>query len=160
MPNIDQLEKKPTRSPLLSARREEILYREDIKTSFGYAIAGITISLAIAGGVYVIEIQKQHESPKSKHLKILRGLMTILYCLRNNPSLLQVKDGVITYYLRIGIQKFISYPLTDKNERLSDPSTPDLDTITKFRQRAAKTAELNHHDAPPNDPEQSESTSH
>jgi hypothetical protein len=54
MPNIDHLEKKPTRSPLLSARREEILYREDIKTSFGYAIVGITISLAIAGGVYVI----------------------------------------------------------------------------------------------------------
>jgi len=25
------------------------------------------------------------------------------------------KDGTITYYLRIGIQKFSSYPLTDKN---------------------------------------------
>ena len=55
MPNLENLEKKPThRSPLLSARREDILYREDIKTSFGYAIAGLTISLAIAGGVYVI----------------------------------------------------------------------------------------------------------
>jgi hypothetical protein len=57
MPNIENLEKKPftdRRNNLLSARREDILYREDIKTSFGYAIAGITISLAIAGGIYVI----------------------------------------------------------------------------------------------------------
>jgi hypothetical protein len=57
MPNIDNLEKKPfkdSRSQLLTARREEILYREDIKTSFGYALAGLTISLAIAGGIYVI----------------------------------------------------------------------------------------------------------
>ena len=55
MPNLENLEKKPThRSPLLTARREEILYREDIRTSFGYAITGILISLAIAGGVYVI----------------------------------------------------------------------------------------------------------
>ncbi len=55
MPNLENLERKPThRSPLLTAHREEILYREDIKTSFGYAITGILISLAIAGGVYVI----------------------------------------------------------------------------------------------------------
>jgi len=60
MPNLNNLEKKSftdfkdKRSNLLSARREDILYREDIKTSFGYAIAGITISLAIAGGVYVV----------------------------------------------------------------------------------------------------------
>lgn len=57
MPNIENLEKKPftdKRNNFLTARREEILYREDIKTSFGYAIAGLTISLAIAGGVYVI----------------------------------------------------------------------------------------------------------
>jgi len=55
MPNLENLEKKPThRSPLLTARREEILYREDIRISFGYAITGILISLAIAGGVYVI----------------------------------------------------------------------------------------------------------
>jgi len=58
MPNIENLARKPftkdNRNPLLTARREEILYREDIKTSFGYAIAGLTISLAIAGGVYVI----------------------------------------------------------------------------------------------------------
>ncbi|CAG8657557.1 559_t:CDS:2 [Ambispora gerdemannii] len=48
---------KDNRNPLLTARREEILYREDIKTSFGYAIAGLTISLAIAGGVYVIALE-------------------------------------------------------------------------------------------------------
>ena len=57
MPNIENLERKTTknsRDNLLNVRRGEILYREDIKTSFGYAIAGIAISLAIAGGVYVI----------------------------------------------------------------------------------------------------------
>jgi len=62
MPNLNNLEKKPftdnqfkeRRNNLLSVRREDILYRTDIKTSFGYALAGITISLAIAGGVYVI----------------------------------------------------------------------------------------------------------
>ena len=57
MPNIDNLERKPfkdSRNPLLSARRDEILYREDIKTSFGYALTGIVISLAIAGTIYVV----------------------------------------------------------------------------------------------------------
>jgi len=72
------------------------------------------------------------------------------------------KDGTITYYLRIGIQKFSSYPLTDKNgetywrfkpgetklleaQKLSESPTNDPDPITKFRQRQIKTAELNHH---------------
>jgi hypothetical protein len=58
MPNIDDLARKPFpknhRDNLLNVQHKDILYREDIKTSFGYAIAGITISLAIAGGVYVI----------------------------------------------------------------------------------------------------------
>jgi len=57
MPNIENLNQKPfknTRDNLLNVHRKEILYREDIKTSFGYAIAGLTITLAIAGGVYVI----------------------------------------------------------------------------------------------------------
>ena len=70
------------------------------------------------------------------------------------------KDGQVIYYLRIGIQKFISYPLTDKNgttywkfkpcekSETSSPSTQtsptDLDPITKFRQRQAKTEALNH----------------
>jgi hypothetical protein len=30
----------------------------------------------------------------------------------------EVKDNSETYYLRIGIQKFISYPLKDKNKAL------------------------------------------
>jgi len=30
----------------------------------------------------------------------------------------EIKDGQTTYYLRIGIQKFISYPLTDKNNEV------------------------------------------
>jgi len=57
MPQIENLEKKPfpkSRENLLNVHRRDILYREDIKTSFGYAIAGLTIYLAIAGGVYVI----------------------------------------------------------------------------------------------------------
>jgi len=58
MPNIENLARKPLtkthESSRLNVHRKEILYREDIKTSFGYALAGLTISLAIAGGVYVI----------------------------------------------------------------------------------------------------------
>ena len=58
MPNIENLEKrsfaKNNRDNLLNVHRKEILYREDIKTSFGYALAGITITLAVAGGIYVI----------------------------------------------------------------------------------------------------------
>jgi len=70
------------------------------------------------------------------------------------------KDGQVIYYLRLGIQKFISYPLTDKNdatywkfkpcEKAETSSNPtptnptDLDPITKFRQRQAKTEALNH----------------
>jgi hypothetical protein len=57
MPNLENLEKKTftdKRNNLLTARREEILYREDIKTSFGYALTGLVVTLAIAGGVYVI----------------------------------------------------------------------------------------------------------
>jgi hypothetical protein len=56
MPQIENLEKKPftKQSPLLNVRREEVLYREDIKTSFGYALVGIAVSLAVAGGIYVI----------------------------------------------------------------------------------------------------------
>jgi hypothetical protein len=68
----------------------------------------------------------------------------------------EVKNEVTTYYLRIGIQKFISYPLTDKNgeiywrfnpwevkveESISpNPNNP----ITKYQQRIAKTEALNH----------------
>ena len=54
MPNIENLKKNNFSNRSINAQRGEILYREDIKTSFGYAIAGITVSLAIAGVVYVV----------------------------------------------------------------------------------------------------------
>jgi len=58
MPNIENLKEKPftkdNRSNLINARRGEVLYREDIKTAFGYAIVGIGVVLALTGAVYVI----------------------------------------------------------------------------------------------------------
>lgn len=57
MPNIENLEKKPfTKSSerLISARRDDILYRDDLKTGFGYAVTGILVTLAVAGLVYVV----------------------------------------------------------------------------------------------------------
>jgi len=57
MPNITHWERKPflkNNRDNLNVRRSEILYREDIKISFGYALTGITITLAVAGGIYVI----------------------------------------------------------------------------------------------------------
>jgi len=59
MPNIDNLERKSftnktSRDNLLNVQRQDILYREDIRTSFGYAMTGIVVTLAIAGGIYVI----------------------------------------------------------------------------------------------------------
>ena len=58
MPNLNNLEKKPFTEKLgsrfLQVKREEVLYREDLKTGFGYALTGIVVVLAIAGGTYVI----------------------------------------------------------------------------------------------------------
>ena len=73
------------------------------------------------------------------------------------------KQGVVTYYLRIGIQKFISYPLTDKNQEIywrfnswekggvcselsqkAVSNSTDPNPITKFQQRQPKTQEINH----------------
>jgi len=59
MPNIDNLAtksftNKTSRDNLLNVQRQDILYREDIRTSFGYAMTGIVVTLAIAGGIYVI----------------------------------------------------------------------------------------------------------
>jgi len=57
MPNIIENSKnKPftKKDNFLNVRREDILYRDDIKISFFYALFGITVTLAIAGGVYVI----------------------------------------------------------------------------------------------------------
>ena len=66
----------------------------------------------------------------------------------------EVQNGTEIYYLRIGVQKFISYPLKDKNkldywkfnsygirlEVQSEPSKKEItsDLITKFQQRQAK----------------------
>jgi hypothetical protein len=58
MPNIENLERKPFKdrhnNNFLNVNRKDILYREDIKTSFGYALVGITICLGTAGVVYVV----------------------------------------------------------------------------------------------------------
>lgn len=57
MPNLENITKKPFTKPserLLNVHRKEILYREDLKTGFVYALAGISIVLAVTGGVYVI----------------------------------------------------------------------------------------------------------
>jgi len=58
MPNLENLEKKPFlknhHQNLLNVRHEDIFYRKDLRDGFGYAVVGITITLAIAGGVYVI----------------------------------------------------------------------------------------------------------
>jgi len=57
MPNIENLETKPLTNKeerTYQVRRHEILYREDIKTSFGYAITGIIITLAVAGTIYTV----------------------------------------------------------------------------------------------------------
>lgn len=85
------------------------------------------------------------------------------------------EDGSETYYLRIGIQKFISYPLKDKNKALywrfncfeakaeestinPNPNNP----VTKYQQRLAKTAAINHanSNSTTDNSEQSESVSH
>lgn len=58
MPNIDHLNQKPfnknSRDSLLNVRREDIFHRKDLRDGFGYALFGITVTLAIAGGIYVI----------------------------------------------------------------------------------------------------------
>ncbi len=38
---------------ILQAERGEILYREDIKTSFAYAIVGLTVTIGLAGIGYL-----------------------------------------------------------------------------------------------------------
>lgn len=51
--NPDQ-ERSARRDPLLSVRHSEIIHREDIKTSFGYVLVGLTVSFALAGTIYVV----------------------------------------------------------------------------------------------------------
>ena len=72
----------------------------------------------------------------------------------------EVKADQVIYHLRIGIQKFISFPLTDKNHdtywrfkvgereieiKENVTTNPDPDAITKFYHRQAKTQALNNH---------------
>ena len=93
------------------------------------------------------------------------------------------EDNSETYFLRIGIQKFVSYPLKDKNKALywrfkipekeavptaelsqikpeginPDPNNP----ITKYQQRLAKTEVINHAKSnSTNSSEQSEPTNY
>ena len=55
MPNIENLTKNgSSKSPTISAKRNEVLYREDLKTGFGYSITAIAVILALTGTVYVI----------------------------------------------------------------------------------------------------------
>jgi len=57
MPNIENLKEKlftKSSERLINARRDDILYRDDLKTGFGYAITGILVTLAAAGLVYVV----------------------------------------------------------------------------------------------------------
>jgi hypothetical protein len=54
MLNIIKEKNNFPKSPTISAKRSEVLYREDLKTGFGYALTGIAISLALTGAVYVI----------------------------------------------------------------------------------------------------------
>ena len=62
----------------------------------------------------------------------------------------EIQNGTETYYLRIGVQKFISYPLQDKNRANYWKFNPfgiklevkselnQSDSITKFQQRQTK----------------------
>jgi hypothetical protein len=58
MPNIENLERRNITNrftkPTITAQRDEVLYKSDIKTAFGYAITGIFISLAVAGIAYTV----------------------------------------------------------------------------------------------------------
>ena len=51
MPNI--LTNSKEKSPTINAKRHEVLYREDLKTGFGYSITAIAVILALTGTVYV-----------------------------------------------------------------------------------------------------------
>lgn len=89
----------------------------------------------------------------------------------------KVKDGHTTYHLRIGIQKFVSQAQTDRNgeiywrywtyepkeegsletspQKLEPEAKKEIPTdpnpITKYQQRLAKTAAINHVNNPNSD---------
>jgi len=56
MPNLETIKKNNfTKSQeRLNVHRQDIFYRDDIKSLFGYSLVGIAISLAVAGVVYVV----------------------------------------------------------------------------------------------------------
>jgi hypothetical protein len=54
MPNIITNSNKTQEKPKISAYRQEILYREDIKTAFGYSLVGIAAVLGLTGMIYVV----------------------------------------------------------------------------------------------------------
>jgi hypothetical protein len=56
MPNLETIKKPFTKSSerLINARRNEVLYREDIKTAFGYSLVGMASLLALTGLIYVV----------------------------------------------------------------------------------------------------------
>jgi len=53
MPNIENQKNTPS----LNVRRGEILYREDIKTSFAYAVVGISVIAVLASLGYLAIVQ-------------------------------------------------------------------------------------------------------
>ena len=56
MPNLENLKSKPfTKSPeRLNVNRQDIFYRDDVRSLFGYSLVGIATSLAVAGVIYVV----------------------------------------------------------------------------------------------------------
>ena len=53
MPSIENLKNKTT-SKTVQVQRHEVLYREDIKTAFGYSLVGIAAVLGLTGMIYVV----------------------------------------------------------------------------------------------------------
>ena len=53
MPSIENLKNKTT-SKTVQVQRHEVLYREDIKTAFGYSLVGIGAVLGLTGIIYVV----------------------------------------------------------------------------------------------------------
>lgn len=58
MPNIESLKEKSftrnSRDNFLNVRHGDIFHRKDLRDGFGYILTGITVSLAIAGVIYVV----------------------------------------------------------------------------------------------------------
>lgn len=53
MPSIENLKNKTT-AKTVQVQRHEVLYREDIKTAFGYSLVGIAAVLGLTGMIYVV----------------------------------------------------------------------------------------------------------